>query len=36
VRDLVASSRATSEICGPRSMLSHSQFSRALSLVVLE
>ncbi len=29
VRDLVASSKATSEICGPRSILSHSQFACA-------
>ena len=31
VRDLVASSKATSEICGPRSMLSHSQSACALA-----
>src|SRR6266849_8567606 len=31
VRDLVASSKATSEICGPRSMLSHSQSACAFA-----
>ncbi len=31
VRDPVASSKATSEICGPRSMLSHSQFACAFA-----
>src|SRR6266849_4147546 len=35
VRDLVAGSKATSEICGPRSMLSHSQSACAFACGVV-